>query len=89
MTYDALGVVRKFTANPRLDVSSGVRIAERSGTPRLQVGAVKAPQPGDLVIEESGGRLFLGPEAQRRVGGKVLDARRDAAGRIQFLLKDA
>ena len=89
MTYDALGVVRKFTANPTLDVSSGVRIAEQAGTSRLQVRAVTEPQPGDLVVEQSGGRIFLGPEAQRRVRGKVLHARSDAAGRVEFVLKAA
>lgn len=89
MTYDALAVVRKFIANPRLDVSSGVRIAERSGTPRLQVRAVREPKPGDLVIEQSGGRIYLGPEAAHRVRGRLLDVRRDATDRIEFVLKAA
>ncbi len=88
MTYDALGVVRKFTANPVLDMSSGVRIAERAGTPRLQVRAVNEPEPDDLVIVQSGGRLFVGPHAVERVRDKVLDVRGDAAGRVEFVLTD-
>ena len=89
MTPDALAAVRTFTAHPRLDESSGVRIAERPATPRLQVRAVREPEAGDLVVEQSGGRIYLGPGAVPRVRGRVLDARHDAAGRIEFVLRAA
>ena len=89
MTPDALAAVRRFTAHPRLDEASGVRIDERSAAASLQVRAVMEPRAGDLVIEQSGGRIFLGPGAAPRVRGKVLDARHDAAGRIEFVLKAA
>jgi Fe-S cluster assembly iron-binding protein IscA len=89
MTNDALAVVRKFTANPRLHESSGVRIAERAATTNLQVRAVNEPKPGDLVVEKSGGRIYVGPAAVRRLRGRVLDVRRDTSGRIEFVLKAA
>lgn len=89
LTKDALTVVRTFSDNPRLEPTSGVRIAEQPATPNLQVRAVGEPQPDDLVVEQSGGRLYLQPQAARRVRGKVLDVRRDARGRVEFLLKAA
>ncbi len=87
MTQHALSVVRKFTANPRLAEASGVRIAHKWSTRRLQVGPVRGPQPGDIVVEQTGGRVYVGPAAARRVRGKVLDARDDEQGRVEFLLK--
>ncbi len=89
ISQHALSVVRKFTANPKLAESSGVRIARKRSTSRLQVRAVKGPEPGDIVVEQSGGRVYLGRAAARRVRGKVLDARVDAAGRVEFLLTAA
>lgn len=89
MTEKALSAVRSFTAHPRLEESSGVRIAEESANPRLQVRAVRRPEPGDLTVERAGGRLYLDPTAAERVRGKVLDVRTDDAGRIEFLLNAA
>ena len=89
MTHDAVTVVRKFTANPRIDESSGVRIAEKASESQLQVRAVRSPQPGDVVIEQSGGRVYLEPVAADRVQGRVLDVRQDVHGRVEFLLKAA
>ncbi|MGD9958706.1 Fe-S cluster assembly protein HesB [Nocardioides sp.] len=86
MTQEASSVVRKFTASPRLDESSGVRIGGRSDARNLSVRAVNGPHPGDLVIEESGARLYLEPEAAGRVRGKVLDVRDATADRVEFLL---
>jgi Fe-S cluster assembly iron-binding protein IscA len=82
-------VVRKFTANPRLGESSGVRIAHQWSTRKLQVRPVRAPEPGDVVVEQTGGRVYVGPAAARKLRGKVLDARDDAEGRVEFLLKPA
>ena len=87
MTQRALSVVRKFTASPRLAESSGVRIAHQWSTRKLQVRPVEAPERGDIVVEQTGGRVYVGPAAARRVRGKVLDARDDAEGRVEFLLK--
>ena len=89
ITPDALAVVRTFTANPQLDESSGVRIDERPDKPSLQVRAVREPKPGDTVVEQSGGRIYVESGAASQVRGKVLDARRDAAGRVEFVLKSA
>jgi iron-sulfur cluster assembly protein len=89
LTQHAVSVVRKFTANPRLGESSGVRIAHQWSTRKLQVRPVRAPEPGDVVVEQTGGRVYVGPAAARKLRGKVLDARDDAEGRVEFLLKPA
>ena len=89
MTSKALSVVRAVTAHPKLDASSGLRIDQQGGKRQLAVRVVKRPRPGDVVIERSGARVYVGPVAARRLRGRVLDARRDAEGRFEFLLKAA
>lgn len=89
MTNKALSVVRAVTAHPKLDASSGLRIAQQGGTRQLGVRVVQRPRPGDVVIERSGGRVYVAPVVARRLRGRVLDVRRDAEGRVEFLLKAA
>ena len=89
ITNKALSVVRTITVHPTLEESSGLRIAQQRGTRRLGVRAVERPQPGDVVIEQSGGRVYIGPNAVRRLRGRILDVRRDPKGRAEFLLKAA
>ncbi len=87
ITNQALAVVRTITAHPQLDESSGLRIAQQRDTGLLGVGAVERPQPGDIVIERSGGRVYVGQNAVRRLRGRTLDVRKDSHGRAEFLLK--
>ena len=88
ITQKAVAAMRKVTAHPRLAKTSGLRIARKHpASDSLGVRAVQGPESDDLVVERDDGRLFLGPLAARRLRGKVLDARDDADGRIQFVLK--
>ena len=89
ITNKALSVVRAITAHPKLDEFSGLRIAQQRGTRLLGVRAVERPQPGDVVIQRSGGRVYVGPNVVRRLRGRTLDVRRDSEGRAEFLLKAA
>ena len=89
MTERASSVVQMFTASSQTDRHAGVRIARGSSSSPLQVRAVPGPQPSDVVVEEAGGRLFLGPEAVRRLRDSVLDVRTDAAGRVEFFVTAA
>jgi iron-sulfur cluster assembly protein len=88
ITPRALAVIRRVTAHPKLKSTSGLRIAppEEPIEPLL-VGAVADPTPGDQVLEEGGGRLYLGPGAEAQVAGRELDAVTDADGRVQFILR--
>jgi Fe-S cluster assembly iron-binding protein IscA len=85
----AIAVMRQVTAHPKLSPSSGLRIAVSPGRDALQVRAVRAPEPGDRVVEEQGGRLYLGPRAAGRVDGHVLDAVTDPEGRVHVIMKTA
>lgn len=82
--------MQRVTGHPALEPTSGVRIAclDEPSEP-LQVRAVQGPLPGDRVLERSGARLFLEPEAAGRIEGRRLDAVTDPAGRVQFILKAA
>ena len=90
ITRNALTVIRRVTGHPTLEAESGVRIARGDvpGAP-LEVRAVHRPRTGDHVVETGGARLILGPEAAKRVEGRRLDARTDASGRVQFVLRAA
>jgi Fe-S cluster assembly iron-binding protein IscA len=85
ITNKALSVVRTVTAHPKLDESSALCIAQQRGTRLPGVRAVERPQPGDVVTERSGGRVYVGPNAVRRLRGKTLDVRKDSEGRGDFL----
>ena len=89
LTPKALAVVRQVTAHPRLGEESGLRIARSAGVQPLQVGAVPGPRPGDDVVEQDGGRVFLGPHARRRLRGSVLDVARERSGRVHFVVRHA
>jgi Fe-S cluster assembly iron-binding protein IscA len=90
MTPKALAVVRKVTANPKLDESSGLRIAHSNGkVAPLQVHTATGPRPGDEVVERDGARIFLGREAARQVRGRLLDAVTERNGRVHFVLLKA
>jgi Fe-S cluster assembly iron-binding protein IscA len=89
MTPKALAVVRKVTANPRLGAGSGLRIArDHEGSEPLQVGVARGPQPGDEVVERDGARVFLGPAAETRLRGRMLDVVREQGGRIHFVVME-
>ena len=89
ITPEALAVVQRVTDHPALEPTSGLRIAQRDGSPvPLQVRAVHRPRPGDSVVERDGARLYVGPDAAERVAGRQLDAVTDTDGRVQFLLKE-
>jgi Fe-S cluster assembly iron-binding protein IscA len=88
ITPKALTVMRRVTAHPTLKPTSGLRIGRRAKrSAPLEVRAVEEPRPGDAVLEESGARLYLGPDAARRVEGGELDAITDPAGRVHFVLR--
>ena len=88
-TQQAIAVMRQVTAHPKLAPSSGLRIAASRDRDGFQVRTVRGPEPGDQVVEEQGGRLYLGPQAARRVDGHVLDAVTDPHGRVQVVMRTA
>ena len=67
---------------------AGVRIARRDPTGRtLGVQAAGGPRLNDRTFDYDGARVYLGPVAVERLHDAVLDARRDAEGRIEFFVR--
>ena len=90
ITPDASSVIQRVTAHPRLAPTSGLRIASRPvPDAALEVAIVHRPEPGDRVVEQDGGRLFLAPTAAERVSGRELDAVTGPDGRVQFVARGA
>jgi iron-sulfur cluster assembly protein len=90
ITEKALGLVRRIPDNPMLPATAGLRISRPRGATtsgRLRVEATAEPMPGDKVLDYDGGRVFLGRHAFEALKGKLLDARHDAKGRIEFLVR--
>jgi Fe-S cluster assembly iron-binding protein IscA len=88
-TPKALSVLTSVSTHPSRKPSSGVRVAARRDPEApLAVRAVQEPEPGDLVVERAGGRLYLDRVAARRVDGGELDAVPDRHGRMQFIVRN-
>ncbi len=89
ITPQALIVVQSVTTHPTFDSASGLRIAQQTDrSAPLAVDVVPGPQPEDHVVEAAKGRLFLDPEAVRRIGRGRLDVTTQH-GRVQFLVRAA
>jgi hypothetical protein len=90
ITPEARTAIQRVTAHPKISPRSGLRIARREDPAApLDVRAVPGPRPGDEVVDRSGGRLYLCPDAARRINGRELDAFTDPAGRVQFIVRGA
>jgi Fe-S cluster assembly iron-binding protein IscA len=90
ITPQALIVVESVTTHPTFDPASGLRIAQQADPAApLAVDVVSRPQPDDHVVEAAKGRLYLDPEAVRRIGKGTLDAVTTQHGRVQFMVKAA
>lgn len=90
ITPRALAVIRRVTAHPTMEPTSGLRIAQHDKPDApLQVRAVHGPQPGDSLLERRGGRIYLGPDTARHLEGGELDAVTASDGRVQFVWRAA
>jgi iron-sulfur cluster assembly protein len=90
ITPEALAVMRRVTAHPKMKPTSGLRIAHQNEpSAPLAVQAVHGPHPGDRLLERDGARLYLGPGTVGRVEDGTLDAVTQSDGRVQFVLEHA
>jgi Fe-S cluster assembly iron-binding protein IscA len=86
VTENATSVIQQLTDRPELPDGAGLRIASSTEPPNLTVAATGAPEKGDQVVENDGARLFLESEAAAMLDDKVLDARVNDAGGVEFLV---
>jgi iron-sulfur cluster assembly protein len=87
LTENASTVVKTIVEQTETDQQAGLRISQDAvDSPALHVIATEAPQPGDQVLEEDGARVFLEETAAETLDDKVLDARVDDNGGVQFTI---
>jgi iron-sulfur cluster assembly protein len=86
VTENATSVIQQLTDTPELPEGAGLRIASSDDAPSLTVAPAGAPEDGDEVVENRGARLFLEPQAAELLDDKVLDARVNDSGGVEFLV---
>jgi iron-sulfur cluster assembly protein len=88
LTDNATAVIRALGDRPELPDGAGLRItsATDSETEGLRVTPATNPTSGDEVMENAGARVFLDPGASIMLEDKILDARVEPDGAVQFLV---
>lgn len=84
LTENAVLVIRDLTAQQEVPEGAGLRIASDPTAGALTLALVERPAQGDQVVDDSGARIFLDPEAAEILDDKALDAAVDAQGGVQF-----
>jgi len=87
LTETAASAVKTITAqSPDLD-EAGLRI-QGTGAPdaEFELAVAPVPEPTDAVVESDGARVFLARETALVLDERVLDARVDGAGGVEFAL---
>ena len=86
ISESAAEVIKVVLAGGDSAAGSGLRIAPAGDG--LQASIATEPEADDEVVEESGVRVFLEPQAASVLGDKVLDAERDANGELSLAVRD-
>lgn len=86
VTENATSVIQQLTDRPELPDGAGLRISTAADAPNLTVAPAGTPEEGDQVVESGGARVFLESEAAAMLDDKVLDARVNDAGGVEFLV---
>lgn len=87
LTPNAASLIRNLTGQQDLPMGTGLRIATNDDG-GLKLNLSPQPETGDQVVDESGARLFLEPQAADMLEDKALDAAVDADGAIQFAVSE-
>jgi len=83
LTDNAATEIRNLVANPEVPDDGGVRIASNQDG-ALTLALAAGPADGDAVVDQSGARVFLEPQAGQLLDDKLLDAGVDPEGNVQF-----
>jgi iron-sulfur cluster assembly protein len=84
LTDNATTEIRNIIAQPEVPDGCGLRIATDPSAGGLTLSLATAPAEGDEVLDDSGARVFLDPQAATLLDGQALDAGTDAEGNVQF-----
>lgn len=85
LTHDAATMIADLVHEGALPDGAGLRIAPRPDHQALAMTLAEAAGPEDVVLEAERARVFLAPDADRRLSGAVLDARRNQSGSAFFV----
>ena len=83
MTDNAADVVKKIVEQNVTDEQAGLRISQGVDE-SLALTPVVGSEPGDQVVEEHGARVFLDEGAAAVLDDKILDAKVEPDGSVQF-----
>ncbi|GAA2792237.1 HesB/YadR/YfhF-family protein [Saccharopolyspora taberi] len=86
ISENAAEVIKVVLAGGDSAPGSGLRIAPAGDG--LQAAIAAEPEADDEVVEGSGVRVFLEPQAAAALGDKVLDAQRDDNGELSLAVRD-
>jgi Fe-S cluster assembly iron-binding protein IscA len=86
LTDSATAAIRDLTDRQEAPEGAGLRIATYQTTRQLMLRLEPQPYEADQVLDTSGVRLFLSPEAAGLLDDKELDAVVDANGTVRFAL---
>ena len=87
LTPAAAEVVNTITSASGMPATGGLRIAAAADAPQanaLELELVSAPAQRDQVVDDTGARVFLEPQAAAYLADKVLDGGLDQQGRASF-----
>lgn len=89
LSENATSVIRNLAERPEFPEGAGVRIGEAGdGNEGLAIMPATTPRRDDQVVEAEGARVFLDETAAEVLDDKILDARVDTDGRVQFVLEN-
>ncbi len=88
LTDNAVLVIRDLTAQQEVPDGAGLRIATDADAGALTLSLAESPAQGDQVVDNSGARIFLDPDAAQLLDDKALDAAVDAQGAVRFGLAE-
>lgn len=83
ITENAADVVKKIVEQNVIDADAGLRISQAEDESLALAPAVES-HPGDQVIEEKGAKVFLDEGAALVLDDKILDAKVEEDGSVQF-----
>lgn len=88
LTDNAAEAIRNLTDQPTVPAGAGLRIATDPTAGSLSLSLVATPMEGDQVVDSSGARLFVDPDAAQLLDDKALDATVDSNGAVQFAVAE-
>lgn len=88
LTDRAAETIRALTTQPGSPADTGLRMSLQDGEEGKLALSLETPQPDDAVVEESGARVFVGPDVVGVVEDSELDAQVDEQGRPTFMLSN-